>query len=421
MLPVIKSEDGNVTTIVNGCQPYSFNKNHINYDLLLKAIDSGDNDNFIKYHDVGQGLQKSIDKHAIDKDIRLSVKNGQVLCNGEVVNNFVCDRILEAFRTNGVYKNLVNFLKKLLNNPSRRAIEQLYSFLEHKGLPITDDGDFIAWKSVNKDYLDKYTGKINNSVGSIVEIARNKVDDDYNNECSHGLHVGCLEYSGPGGWYNKPDDKVLAVKVNPQDAVAVPADHNFTKLRVCRYEVIGEYKASPVSSFASKSNANEFINNLDGKNWYNADTFDDDEFCLTDDNIDRIKKNNLFSEVSSPSYWEPLEDEDEDDEDEFLDDPQFENKDIRLSVKDDKVVCNYDLAGYVEGDKVEFVYTKPDGTSRLRKVLIDFCSKTHVNGFDLDCPASSDSRYAVTIAGNVCTPKSFKISRIDLKTVKATK
>lgn len=403
MLPVIKSEDGNVTTIVNGCQPCSFNKNHINYDLLIKAIDSGDNDNFIKYYDVGKGLQKSIDTHVIDKDIRLSVKNGQVVCNGEVVNNFVCDRILEAFRTNGVYKNLVNFLKKLLNNPSRRAIEQLYSFLEHKGLPITDDGDFIAWKSVNQDYLDKYSETINNSIGSIVEIARNKVDDDYNNECSHGLHVGCLEYSGPGGWYNRPSDKVLAVKVNPQDAVAVPADHNFTKLRVCRYEVIGEYKASPVSSFASKSNANEFINNLDGKNWHNADTFDDEEFCLTGD------------EPSECSYWEPFEDEDEGEDDEYesLDEPQLENKDIRLSahrtIKDGQVVCDYNLAGYVEGDKVEFVYTKPDGTSKLRKILINFCSKTYVNGFDLSSTSSMNS------------PKSFKISRIDLKTVKATK
>ena len=60
--------------------------------------------------------------------------------------------------------------------------------------------------------------------------------------CSSGLHVGSLSYSGPGGWYNSGDDKIVIVKVNPADAVSVPSDHGASKLRVCKYEVIGEYE-----------------------------------------------------------------------------------------------------------------------------------------------------------------------------------
>lgn len=327
MLPVIKSPDGNVTVLVNNCQPYVFNDKHINYQLLMKAIEDNDSVVFLKLYDVQKTLQTSLDTYIVDKEVDFHISNGQIFFNGEVVHNFVCERILEAYRTNVSYKNLVCFLKKLLQNPSRNAVEQLYSFLERKGMPITDDGDFIAWKSVRTDYLDKYSGTIDNSVGKVIEVTRNKVDDNYQHECSHGLHVGALEYSGPGGWYNSPQDKVLAVKVNPKDAVAVPQDHNFTKLRVCRYEVVGEHKANPTSNFTNKSSANEFIDNMQSDNW---------------------------------------EDEDEEDNDEC---------------EDDECVCS--LVGYYPGESVQFLYRKPEG-AKTRRVCIEECSETHVYGADLD-------------------------------------
>lgn len=62
----------------------------------------------------------------------------------------------------------------------------------------------------NQDYLDKYSGTINNSIGSIVEIARNKVDDDYNNEYSNVLlgfnRVVLLQVSG-SNMYDKSECK----------------------------------------------------------------------------------------------------------------------------------------------------------------------------------------------------------------------
>jgi hypothetical protein len=37
-------------------------------------------------------------------------------------------------------------------------------------------------------------------------------------------------------------DKIVIVKINPQDVVSVPLDENCQKVRVCFYEVVAEYQ-----------------------------------------------------------------------------------------------------------------------------------------------------------------------------------
>ena len=69
------------------------------------------------------------------------------------------------------------------------------------------------------------------------------------------VYVGCLKYSGPGGWYNSYDNKVVIVKVNPRDAVKRTKDHNATKLRVCKYEVVGLYNQDMDKSAVYNSQA----------------------------------------------------------------------------------------------------------------------------------------------------------------------
>jgi len=77
---------------------------------------------------------------------------------------------------------------------------------------------------------------------SLERMNRSEVDDNANNRCSHGYHVGALGYAGPGGWYNSRGDRVLICKVNPADVVSVPNDHSFQKLRCCYYEPVGEFQ-----------------------------------------------------------------------------------------------------------------------------------------------------------------------------------
>ena len=194
---------------------------------------------------------------------KFTVSDGQLIFNGEVLHNAVSERVLEFLEVGLPFEPLLAFQEKMFSNPSKRAQDEGYKFLEHKNLPLTEDGCFLAYKSVRSDYLSKasgsepvevstdggktfkvFTGRIPNNVGSIVRMQRALVDDDFRNECSNGLHVGCLAYSGPQGWYHSYGDKVVIVKVDPKDIVSVPDDHSATKMRVSQYEVLMDFKGA---------------------------------------------------------------------------------------------------------------------------------------------------------------------------------
>jgi len=218
-----------------------FTADHPNFNELMESISSQDVDTFVDLYSVTQKVQESIDA-SLTGDYELKIVGGNVELNGKVVSNDITDKILEFYENGLDYNFLVKFLVRLQKNPSKTSVDQLFKFLQHKNLAIGPDGRFWAYKTVRSDYKDKYSGKFDNSVGSICRVERNQVDDNPEHHCSHGFHVGSLEYAGPGGWYNDPNDRVMIVAVDPADAVSVPSDHSFQKLRVCEYEVIKEYK-----------------------------------------------------------------------------------------------------------------------------------------------------------------------------------
>ena len=138
---------------------------------------------------------------------------------------------------------MLRFLENLMENPSKRSVDQLYGFLEVNDLPITEDGCFLAYKMVdrNKDgtLTDHRTHTFDYSVGAEpARMRRNQVDEDPNNTCSSGLHVCAQGYLGEyyGG------GTTILVKVNPRDVVAVPTDYNNAKMRVCEHVTVCEVK-----------------------------------------------------------------------------------------------------------------------------------------------------------------------------------
>ena len=145
------------------------------------------------------------------------------------------DCLLMHLQENLPLGGLVNFAKNLRQNPSRRSVHQLFGWIESANLTITEDGCFLAWKRVNDDFTDIHSGTVDNSVGAVVEMPRNEVDDDPTRHCSHGYHVCSWDYLRNFG-----GSRVLQIKVNPADVVSVPTDYNNTKMRVCRYEVMQE-------------------------------------------------------------------------------------------------------------------------------------------------------------------------------------
>jgi hypothetical protein len=225
--------DGNLTLILNN-KAYQIIPDHINYKLILDALPTATNDELLELVD----LEKAISNFS---DGLVEIKNGKVFFDGEEVHGSISKRILEFMSKGLPFQPLVNFLNNLMENPSMQSQKELYDFLEHELLPITEDGCFLAYKAVRSDYMDKYAGKFDNHVGNVCEMNRAKVDDNRSVGCSQGLHAGALNYVANYGCADS-GDHIMIVKINPKDVVSVPSDCNHEKLRTCRYEVVGEYQ-----------------------------------------------------------------------------------------------------------------------------------------------------------------------------------
>lgn len=168
----------------------------------------------------------------------ITLEDNTVMYKGEQVAGTLGRRIVDLNRKGLPVDYLVKFLENLMQNPSKRAVDELYDFLEVSKLPITDDGHFLAYKSVRQDFTDHHTGKMDNSVGALVEMPRNKVDEDKDRTCSTGLHFAAHEYAEGFGRYGR----MVVLKINPRDVVAIPSDYNNQKGRACRYEILEEVK-----------------------------------------------------------------------------------------------------------------------------------------------------------------------------------
>jgi hypothetical protein len=265
--------DGNLTLVLNN-RTYQVLPDHINYKMILEALPTATADELLNIVDVEKAV-------ATFSDGLVEIKNGQVTYEGEVVHGSISKRILEFMSKGLPFQPLVNFLNNLMENPSMQSQKELYDFLEHEHLPITEDGYFLAYKAVRNDYKDKYRGAFDNSVGKICKMQRAKVDDDRARGCSDGLHAGALNYvAGYGSLEN--GDKIVIVKINPRDVVSVPSDCNCEKLRTCQYEVVGEYQGELLKPlYSANFTEDEYADyeddedyDLDSEYW---DQFDNDE------------------------------------------------------------------------------------------------------------------------------------------------
>lgn len=169
---------------------------------------------------------------------RLTVdhESGSILYGTFPVDNKVVDVVMNSLDDgdkDGIMP-LIKFLDLLLQNPKENVVEELYEFLKHNDIKISNDGLILAWKGVNSRLYDVKTNSIPNYVGTTVCMPRTEVDDDPNRTCSHGLHVGAYEYAN--NWGNR----LLQVSVNPRNVVSVPTDYNGQKMRCCEYFVIKE-------------------------------------------------------------------------------------------------------------------------------------------------------------------------------------
>lgn len=249
-IPYIVSSDS--ATLIYEGKPYTLSSHQPNFVPFRKALIAGDFKTAISYLDISTTITNW-------SDGELRVENGSVYYFNERLHGVVVDKLMELL-SQGMDASapFIKFIKNLLNNPSKSSVDELYDFLSYKSLPIDKDGYVIAYKGVAHDGWSKSgntqttvikgetneRGQILNRVGDTIEVLRRSVDDNRNNNCSHGLHVGSFDYAK--SWASG-DGKLLMVRFDPADAVSVPTDCYCQKLRVSRYEILEEIEVSDES------------------------------------------------------------------------------------------------------------------------------------------------------------------------------
>ena len=235
-LPFMLSDESLTVQFIDGtCKSISAHSPH--FSGIVEAIKTNKSEAEVK---LMFSLAEAVKTFS---DGSVTIQGETVLFKGQVIKNSVADRILK-FMSNGLpWQPLAKFLENLMSNPSRRAVDYLYNFLEYENLAITDDGHFLAYKAVRNDYLDKHSGKFLNLPGSVLSMQRNQVCDDPDLGCSYGFHVGSLQYvrDFACGYGSEGGDRILVVKVNPADVVSVPHDCAYQKVRTAKYLVVAEY------------------------------------------------------------------------------------------------------------------------------------------------------------------------------------
>lgn len=242
MFPYMLQGD-NIAIVVDS-KSYTVNKSHITYEKLREAIKAGDEDAIRNLVNPKQ----AIINFAMGN---VEIRGSEFFWKGKPMHNALSTKMIDMLKEGFPIDPLVEFMTRLHKNPSKRAVDELYGFLEKGALPITPDGYFLAYKKVRANYMDCHTGTISNHVGAVVEMERNEVDDNKDRTCSAGLHFCSQEYLKSFG-----GERTMILKIDPADVVSIPSDYNDSKGRCCRYTVIGELDAPAEQAFTRPVQSN---------------------------------------------------------------------------------------------------------------------------------------------------------------------
>ena len=243
----IETENALTVVIAETGKIYNIDNTHPNWDKARQNLYAGEYEGLEELLSVKKTVETFFSQSTVGS---VEIDDTGVKLNGEYVNNYLTNKILDFAKRGLPTAPLVKFFEKVMKNPSYRAVNELYKFLEHGLMPITPDGNFLGYKSVKQDYTDWYSGKFNNSVGQTLEMPRNQVCDDPELGCSYGFHVGTLEYAKD---FNS-NNRVMIVEVDPSNVVSVPHECKHQKLRTSKYVVVGEFEKPLDNDFTDQYN-----------------------------------------------------------------------------------------------------------------------------------------------------------------------
>jgi hypothetical protein len=260
---------GHIFLLLDG-KEYSINAGNSSFSKALEAYNNKDWESFVNIVNPELRLKSLYASYE-----GIEVKDGNLYVFGDPIHSTIAKRVISFLEHGLDCVHLFKFILKLNMNPSKRAVDELYTFLEHRALPVTDNGNFLAYKAVRADYTDKHTGKFLNTIDSVLEMPRNKVDDNKENGCSYGFHAGSVDYAKD---FMDRDGHLMLVEINPADVVSIPTDCQFQKLRTCKYKVVGEYEIDLDDPMYASRFQTEYDDDVDVLN-----DDEDDDLCSSCD------------------------------------------------------------------------------------------------------------------------------------------
>lgn len=240
-----EGEDASVVVFAGSDQLIA-TRTHPNFANIIAALrgeQSLTDDELVGLFDVTRALAGKFDRLSD----RITARQGRVYLDLVEVDTALTQAIARYWvEGHADLMPLVNFMEKIEQNPNQHSKEHLFGWLGKHGYSLAPDGDFIAYKGVDRSgdgfkskssghamvNGEEINGRIPNFPGAIIEMPRNEVAHDPRMECSTGLHAGNWRYASTFA------TTTIRVKINPRDVVSVPTDSNGEKLRCCRYVVM---------------------------------------------------------------------------------------------------------------------------------------------------------------------------------------
>jgi hypothetical protein len=212
----------------------------------------------------------------------IRIEGGSVFYKDEEVHGQLSTRILQMLDNGQDPRAWALFMENLMKNPAKHAVDELFLWLERSGMPITERGNFLAYKKVQDDYTSYHVAKngqpFRNDIGTFCSMDRNKVDDNRAVTCSAGLHFCSWDYLPH---YMGGRGRVVIVEVNPAHVVSIPNDYNNAKGRAEGYLVVGEIPEDQAPhAFQDVAYAG-----YDDSDWITFDQDDDVDYSTIDEDF----------------------------------------------------------------------------------------------------------------------------------------
>jgi len=138
---------GKNIVIVIGSTTHTISSSHISYDKIKDAIKANDWDT----------VQDLVEPKKVVLNYgqgNVEVQGDKLFWKGKEFHNYLAAKFIEMYQEGFPVEPMVAFMENLMQNPSKRAVDELYAFLEKGNLPITADGHFLAYKKIRNDYKD---------------------------------------------------------------------------------------------------------------------------------------------------------------------------------------------------------------------------------------------------------------------------